>query len=229
MQSGGATGTSAQNNALSINNAAETVANFRQQSTPPPPLPATPPGVPTGLRSTISGSTVTLAWNAVTSDWSMAADPATSYRLQVGNAPGTSNLFSQNVGNTTSVSGTVPAGTYFWRVVAMNGAGQSAPSSEATFTVGACIAPGAPQAVTSSVAGNVVTLSWMPPASGTVPVSYVLEAGSASSLANLYNGPIGALTSLTVAVPRGTYFVRVRAQNACGVGPTSAERVVVVP
>jgi hypothetical protein len=35
--------------------------------------------------------------------------------------------------------------------------------------------------------------------------------------------------SLAAPAPAGTYFVRVRAVNACGTGPASAETVVAVP
>lgn len=224
IHNGGATGSSAQNNALSVNNAAQTVANFRQRAT------GTPPGVPTGLRATVTANAVTLAWNAVTADTAAAADAASSYTLQVGTASGAANLFSQNVGNTTSVSGTVPSGTYFWRVTAVNASGQSAPSSEATFTVGSCVVPSAPQNFTISTGGGrVVTLLWNTPAVGTGPFTYLLEAGSATGLANLFNGGVGGLTTLSVQSPPGTYFVRARAQNACGVSAASTERVIVVP
>jgi hypothetical protein len=217
--SGGLTGAALQNNALSINSAAQTVANFRQAAT------ATPPSAPTGLRSQVAGNHVTLSWNPVTSD-----DPAaTSYTLQVGSASRLSNVFAQNVGTTTTVSGAVPSGTYFWRVIAANNAGQSPPSEESTFSAGSCATPGAPQDFNFSLAGRVVTLTWTPPAAGTDPFTYILEAGSSSGLANLFNGAVGGITTLSVQAPPGTYFVRVRAQNACGAGGASAERIIVIP
>jgi hypothetical protein len=222
-QSGGLTGASLQNNALSINNAAQTVANFRQAAT------ATPPSAPTGLRSDVAGNNVTLSWNPVTSDDTPAPDAATSYTLQVGSASGLSNVFAQNVGNTTTVSGAVPSGTYFWRVIAANNGGQSPPSAESTFSAGACATPGAPQDFNFSLAGRVATLTWTPPAAGTEPFTYILEAGSSSGLANRFNGAVGGITTLTVQAPPGTYFVRVRAQNACGAGGASAERIIVIP
>jgi hypothetical protein len=57
----------------------------------------------------------------------------------------------------------------------------------------------------------------------------MLEAGSAFSLANLFNGNIGTATSLATSVPPGTYFVRVRGVNACGTGPASNELIVAHP
>jgi hypothetical protein len=88
--------------------------------------------------------------------------------------------------------------------------------------------PPAPGFQPPTVAGSNVILSWSAAAGAT---SYAIEAGSQSGLVNLANFSTGnPATSFTaVAVPRGTYFVRVRGQNACGTGQASNERVVVVP
>ncbi len=235
IENGGPTGTSTQNNAASINNAAQTVANFRQADPtlpPPPPVPppATPPSAPTGLRSQVNGTSVTVSWDAVTNDVT-ARDAATSYVLRAGTGPGLSNLFNASVGNSTSASGTVPPGTYYWRVFALNGWGTSPSSSEATFTVGLpCSVPGPPQDFGFSLSGRTVTLRWFAPALGGSPTSYIIEAGSATGLANLYNASTGSAATTAVAVaPPGTYFVRIRAQNACGISGPSVERVIVVP
>ena len=224
LNNGGATGTQTQNNALSINNAAETVANFRRQA-----LTGTPPSAPTGLRASVNGNLVTLSWNAVMSDTLPAFDAATSYTLQVGTSPGVYSLLTLNVGNTTTVSGNAPGGTFVWRVIANNSAGNSAPSSESSFTVGTCLAPAAPQNLGFSVSGSLVILTWSAPLSGTTPFTYVVEAGSTSGAANLFNGNIGGSTTLQAQAPPGVYYVRVRAQNTCGTGPASAERVIAVP
>lgn len=220
---GGVTGTDGQNNALSINNAAQTVANFRQASSPGPAPPPTVPSAPTGLRSQVTGSAVTLSWTA--------AAGATSYVLNVGNTPGSANVFAGSVGNITTLTGSVPLGTYFWRIYAVNGAGPSAASSEATFTVGptTCVAPSAPQAFAHSVLGRQVTLTWASPATGSAPIFYSIEVGSATGLSNLFNAPLGALNAITVQAPAGTFFVRLRAQNACGASGPSLEQRIVVP
>ncbi len=234
---GGLTGSTTQNNALSINNAAAVVSNFRQASTTPPPSPPpvlTPPGAATGLLAAVNGTSVTLSWNAVTADgangsWSPSA--ATSYTLQLGTARGVYGLF-QGVVTATAVSGTVPPGTYFWRVIAANSAGAGPPSAEAQFTVGstACVAPSAPQNFNFTLAGRAVTLTWIAPAVGTLPITYVIEAGSQPGLANLYNAPTGSsATVVAVQAPPGVYHVRVRATNACGLSAVSNERMIAVP
>ncbi|MGE0042302.1 MAG: reprolysin-like metallopeptidase [Vicinamibacterales bacterium] len=230
---GEVTGTASQNNALSISQAASTVANFRQAVTTSPsptptPTPGATPAAPTGLQSVVNGSAVTLSWNAV----SDPAAPATAYRIEVGSAPGALDLANQNVGGATSVSGQVGLGLYYWRVYGVNAAGQGPASTEAQFAVvsggGCSAAPSPPQNFSYARAGNVVTLQWLAPAAG-VPTTYVVEAGSASGLANLYNQAVGATLGLQVQAPPGTYFVRVRAANACGTSGPSNEAIITVP
>lgn len=180
------------------------------------------PAVPTGLRSTVNGNVVSVGWDAV--------GLAVNYRIQVGTSTGASNLFDGIIGNVTNAQGTVPPGAYFWRVIAIAPSGlQSAPSVEAQFAVGGCAPPGAPQELTHTVDGSLVTLRWSPPLAGGLPATYVIEAGTRSGLSNLYNAPTGSIaTDIAVSAPRGTYFVRLRSRNDCGVSDVSNERTIVV-
>jgi hypothetical protein len=75
-------------------------------------------------------------------------------------------------------------------------------------------------------AGGSVSFVWTTPSGN--PSTYVIEAGSAPGLTNLVNSDLGsAATTLTATgVAAGTYYVRVRAKNSCGVGPASNEIVV---
>ena len=125
------------------------------------------------------------------------------------------------------------AGTYFLRVKASNASGVGAASNEATMVVGgACsAAPGAPTnfALTGN-SGGVVSFTWTGSSGG--PTTYIVEAGSASGLANLVPGSdlgSAATTFTATGVGRGTYFVRLRGRNACGTGAASNEVVLVVP
>ena len=218
---GGATGTQWQDNARSINDAAPVVANFRLAVLPPTDLPLTPPG---NLRSSVIGNHVTVWW-----DGFQSAD--TAYLLQVGTSPGTADVLNLSVdGAVRSAAGVVAGGTYFWRVFAVSAGGPSTPSAEAQFTVGApCLAPAAPRDFVFGVTGSHVTLAWTPPATGSADVSYIVEAGSAAGLANLLVAPTGPVTAVATPAPPGIYFVRVRAQNACGISTPSNEQVIMVP
>ncbi|GAA4705385.1 DUF7948 domain-containing protein [Phytohabitans rumicis] len=102
--------------------------------TPPPPPP--PPPVPTApeLASPAGGATVaqpvTFAWNPVTE--------AASYTIQVDeiSAFGAPLILTANVTVTEVTTGTLPAGTWFWRVRAVNPAGTPGPWSQfRTITV----------------------------------------------------------------------------------------------
>ena len=216
---GGSTGTLLQDNARSITEAAPVVANFRQVT----PLPTgMPPAPPPHLASSVVGTSVSVWWEKV--------PEASAYLLQVGTSPGSADALSLSVYDASSASGVVADGTYFWRVFAINAHGPSAPSAEARFSTGSsCVAPSPPRDFVFGVAGSHVTLAWTPPATGSAPVSYLVEAGSGAGLANLLVAPTGPVTAVGTAAPRGTYFVRIRAQNACGTSPPSNEQIVTIP
>lgn len=179
-------------------------------------------GAPTGLVAFLSGSTVTLTWTP-------PADPVIAYVLEAGTFPGSSNLASLSTGNTgtTYVATGVAAGTYYVRIRALSLASQTGPTSnEISVTVtgsAPCSTPGAPSELTLITnAGGTVSLSWT--ASAGSPTSYIVEAGSASGLANLANSDLGLTTTLTAnSVSPATYYVRVKAKNACGTGAASNE------
>ena len=184
------------------------------------PVPCALPGAPTGLAGTVNGTAVTLSWTAPAS-----ACPITGYIVQAGSAPGLSNLAAVAVPS-AGLTASAPPGAYFVRVVAVNAGGAGPPSADVLITVGTtCVAPGSPTGLGGAVAGLSVSLTWTPPASGGAPSLYLLEAGSAPALANLAVLPLVA-TSYSTAAPAGTYYVRVRAQNACGTSTPSNEVIV---
>ena len=88
--------------------------------------------------------------------------------------------------------------------------------------------PEAPTSLSGSVAGPTVTMSWTPPAGGTPPTSYLVEAALTAGGPVIASLPVG-LTSVSVpGVPNGTYFVRVRSVNTEGVSPASNEIIITV-
>lgn len=191
---------------------------------------ATAPSGPSNLVATSSGSTVTLTWSAPAS-----GDPVTAYIIEAGSSPGLSNLANFSTGDaaTTFTASGVGNGTFYVRVRAQNAAGTGAASNEATLVVGGAAgctgAPGAPSGLTGSATGGTVSLSWSAPGGGCVVTSYVLQAGSAPGLSDLANSAVGTSTSFsTGGVPGGTYYIRVRAQNASGQSAASNEVAVTV-
>jgi len=182
---------------------------------------ASPPAPPGTLTGSVAAGTVSLAWGA-----SVGGCGATGYTVRAGVAPGQTTQVSLPVGTATSFQAAAPPGTYYVAVSAENAFGSSTLSNEVQLVVTpSCTLPGAPLGFSASSSGTNALLSWSPPSTGGAATGYVLEAGTASGLANLGALPMSAL-SLSTPVPPGTYFLRVKAQNACGVGPASAEQVL---
>jgi glucose/arabinose dehydrogenase len=84
------------------------------------------PAVPTGLRQSVAGSTVTLNWSD--------APGAASYLVEAALSAGGLAIAQLPVAIPT-LTATAPAGTYFVRVRGINGCGPSPPSSEVTVRV----------------------------------------------------------------------------------------------
>jgi len=184
------------------------------------------PGAPSGLTASVSGSNITLAWKAPTT-----GGAPTAYTVEAGSSPGLANLANFSTGNTATTfpAGGVGDGTYYVRVRATNSAGASGPSNEAIMIVGCTSAPGVPSGLTTTQnSGGNVAFSWSAATGG--PTTYFLEAGSAPGLANLANSDLGGTgtTFATSGVGAGTYYVRVRAANACGKSGASNEITLVV-
>ena len=83
------------------------------------------PDAPAALTSTATGATVDLRWRP-----SVGRYAATRYLIEVGSAPGLSDVARQDVGDVRRFRITVPPGVYYVRVRGVNATGVSAPSNE---------------------------------------------------------------------------------------------------
>ena len=174
-----------------------------------------------------------LNWTAPT------AASVTSYILEAGAQPGGSELANADIGPATTFTATnVPSGTYYVRVRARGGNRVSDPSNEIVVLVSAA-APtpcgcgagiAAPTGLAYTIKRSDVTLLWSYPASAMPPSSFIIEAGSSAGRADLANFDTLSIATGYYApgVGSGTYFVRVRAKNACGVSAASNEITVTV-
>lgn len=195
-------------------------------------VPTTAPGLPADLVGTVIASTVTLNWAAPA-----GGGAPTSYRVQAGSTPNGNDLADFDTGNTaTGLTATnVGNGTFNVTVRAVNAAGTSGPSNNVAVVVGsgggvACTGPPAvPQEIAAAAVGANVTLTWKAGA-GQAASSYVIEAGSMTGLSDLANFDTGnaATTFAAGGVGSGTYVIRLRAVNTCGISGTSGEAVLVV-
>ena len=153
-----------------------------------------------------------------------------SYVIEAGSAPGLRDLASFSTGSTATefAASNIAAWTYYVRVRARNDAGVGLVSNEVVLSI-CSVPPGAPAGLrAASAAVGTVTLNW---SAATGPVStYLIEVGSRAGQADLRTVDLGS-TSTTLSasdVPRGTYFVRVRARNGCGTSAPSNEITVTV-
>lgn len=177
---------------------------------------------PRNLSASVTGSTVTLAWQG-------PASGISGYRIEVGSGPGQSNVAVLDAGTATtySVAG-VSDGTYYVRVRSLTSSGGSAPSNEVVLTVGGGGAGplGAPTNLTASVSGSTVALNWQAP--GAVS-GYRIEVGRGPAQTNVAVVDTGPATSVNVpGVTEGTYYVRVRSLTSSGASAPSNEVVVTV-
>jgi hypothetical protein len=182
-------------------------------------VPGNPPAAPT-LVATANDNTVVASWTP-----SPTGAAATSYTLWAGSAPGLANLAAIPMQRATSFTATAPTGLYYLTVVARNGYGASPASNEVPVQLGCLAPPPAPGTLTFLTAGSTVALRW---GSALSASSYTIEAGQAPGSANLGAIPVRNVTTFATPAPRGTYYVRVRAVNRCGLSGPSNEVAIVL-
>lgn len=132
--------------------------SFSGGGQPPPPPPPSPPATPTGVTATAaSSSQINLAWSDVSTE--------TGYR--VSRAPASTGPWTDIAtlgSNVTSYQNTgLSSGTYYYyRIVAFNTSGSSAPSSvvSARTTVVDTVAPSVPTGVKATGSKGKISLTW---------------------------------------------------------------------
>ena len=181
-----------------------------------------PPSAPTNLTAQVSSGA---SGGQASFQWTPSTD-ATSYQLDVVQPPlGTFSTNSPLPGFTASG---VPNGQYRVQVRGVNPFGTSAPSNLVDVIVGSstpCAPPAAPSGVVGSVVNGNASVSW-PAVPGAT--SYIVRAGSTSGASDLFNGNVGATTSVGASgLPAGfRAYVRVLAVSACGSGAPSADILI---
>lgn len=193
-----------------------------------PALPA-PPGSPSGLTVTVTGTTAAFSWNAPA-----AGGPVAEYVLAAGFTPNftTAAVSLPLPPAPTSVTiGGIPPGVYYVRLFARNAGGNSAFSTnEVEVVVDAIAPPGSPTGLTVTVSGATAAFRWNAPATGGPVTEYVLAAGLTPGFttAAVSLALPAAPTSVTIGgIPPGRYYVRVFARNAAGASLFSTNEVEV--
>jgi predicted phage tail protein len=204
-------------------------------------IPVTVPGAPGGLAAVAGNGQVTLSWAAPASD---GGSPVTGYLIYRGTSPGGETGTPVNGSPVTATSDTVTGltngTTYYFTVVAINAAGLSPPSDEASAAL-APIGPttgspttgppttgspntappfAAPTRLTATAGDTKVSLSWTAPASdgGSSVISYKVYVATVPGVQGaVASGSItGTDTTVTGLTDDTVYYFMVSAVNATG-------------
>ncbi len=186
--------------------------------------PAARPGAPIELTAKSGNSQVTLSWTAPASDGGSQVSGYNVFEGTTADLSGSAPVTSVT-GTAVTRAGLTNGTTYYFKVAAVNTAGQGLPS--AAVSAVPVTVPGAPTGLTATRGNAQVVLSWAGPASdGGSPVTgYDLYVGTTADLSR--NAPVARVTGTVVTVTNlinGTrYYFRLTAVNEIGEGPPSNE------
>lgn len=112
---------------VAASNGSGTSANSAEVSATTLGTPSAIPSAPTGLTARATGSRIDLSWSA--------SSGAISYNVRRGTTSGVWSLIASSVGSTGYADTSLASGTYYYVVSAVNGAGTSGNSNEASASV----------------------------------------------------------------------------------------------
>ncbi len=176
------------------------------------------PSAPTIASSSITATTATISWSAITG--------ASSYTLQRSSSSSFTTIdvsLSGISGTSTSVTGLTANSTYYYRLYAVNTTGQSSASNTLTLLT----IPAAPTLTSYSNTGTTLTINWTSVSGAT---SYTLQRSSTSLFTSIdasYTGLTDISYNITGLSPNTAYYFRVYALSANGT--SAASNTLTVP
>jgi hypothetical protein len=179
--------------------------------------PRTTPDVPTGLTATAQPGAVRLSWTAPDDGGSAI----TEYPIQVSTNNRTWEQADTPTGTSDIITGLTNGTLYYFRVGALNAAGESSSSSPVSATPRTV--PGAPTAVTADPTDGTVTLSWTPPDDngGATVQGYSVQYSRNGTDWSDGGSPTGSPSAISGLANGTAYQFRVAAVNPAGTGTYS--------
>ena len=180
-----------------------------------PPVAEQAPASPQGLAASATGTAITLSWSS--------SGGATSYIVERGAASG--GPYSQVAAPTTTTftdTGVTDGTAYYYVVVAVNSAGDSAESNEVMATPAAAAeAPLPPTGVTATAASQQVTLTWTATSGA---LSYAVKRSTVSGGPYTQISTPAANSYVDTGLNNGTsYYYVVDSVNGSGTSANSAQ------
>ena len=181
------------------------------------------PSAPQNLEANAGDSYVYLTWNAPVYDGGSAI---TNYTIYRGTSSGSEVFFASIDGNTLNYTDNnlVNGQTYYYRVSAVNSAGEGEKSTEVHITPVDC--PDAAMNLVAEATDGQVKLSWNAPEDdgGSEITNYRIYRGTSSGSEVLLVMVGNVLNYTDASVENGqTYYYRVSAVNSAGEGENSTE------
>ncbi|MFU8946826.1 LamG-like jellyroll fold domain-containing protein [Mycetocola zhadangensis] len=204
----------------------------------------TAPSAPQDVTATVEESTVNLVWSASVDDVGV-----TGYSVYRGTAPDFAVDGASKIADTQSTMYTdtgLAAGTYYYKVTAVDAAGNASIASGASAPVAIVFvdssAPTTPSSLAATAVGSAVGLTWNASSDNVGVTSYAVYRGTSSAFVANDASKIGDSEGTSYSdegLANGTWYYKVSAVDASGnfsssttavsalVGPPAGEPVVV--
>lgn len=209
---------------------------LRLQYTASAPTDTEPPVAPGSPTVTVTDTTVALSWGPSSDNVGV-----TGYRIHRGATADFVPGGATQVGESVAASFTeanVPPGSWYYRVVASDAAGNLSTASVSAAAIIApppqdTQAPSTPIGASASVAGASVLVSWAPSTDNVGVTGYRVHRGTSASFLPDAATQVAATTTTSftdAGVPEGDWFYRVIAVDAAGnMSAASAAAAVTIP
>jgi GH18 family chitinase/fibronectin type 3 domain-containing protein/sugar lactone lactonase YvrE len=177
---------------------------------------------PTGLQAFLGqgGLSVNLTWNkeagVVSYNILRSTTNGGPYSLE------TTSFYAGYLGDPVS-----PGTTYYYVVQAVNSAGTSGYSNQATIAIPKATIPATP-IFTIGVQNGVIMVEQLDAVYGATSYAFCRSTSATGTYKQLYSGP-NLIYNDTTAVPGTTYYYEMTASNSAGTSPISAPQSAIVP